>query len=94
MNLHTDPAPSPRSHLLLSAQKCCRMRARDPLLARSARAPGQLGIRRAWYRAPGGDHRPVSQTARSLAGTRPYSATSRAPSAPMARGHPRSFPTR
>lgn len=46
--------PSPRGHLLLSERKCWRMRARDPLLARSARAPGQLGIRRAWYRAPGG----------------------------------------
>lgn len=29
------------------------MRAREPLLARSARAPGQLGIKSAWYRAPG-----------------------------------------
>lgn len=56
--------PSPRGHLLLSERKCCRMRAREPLLARSARAPGQLGIRSAWYRAPRGDHGPVGHGGR------------------------------
>lgn len=44
--------PAVSCHPLLSERKCCSIRARDPLLARSARAPGQLGIRRAWYRAP------------------------------------------
>lgn len=40
-------------HLLLSVLKCCRILARYPLLARSVTAPGQFGISRAWYRAPG-----------------------------------------
>lgn len=54
MNLHmAPPNPGPGGHSLLLERKCCRMPVRDPPLARSARAPGQLGIRRAGCRAPG-----------------------------------------
>ena len=53
MNLHTTlPTQDPGSPTALG-QKCCRMPVRDPLLARSARALGQLGIRRAGCRALG-----------------------------------------
>lgn len=34
-------------YLLPAERKCCKMRARDPLLSRSDSAPGQLGISRA-----------------------------------------------
>ena len=54
MNLHmVPPNPGPGGHPLLLEWKCCRMPVRDPPLAWSARAPGQLGIRRAGCRAPG-----------------------------------------
>ena len=54
MNLHmVPPNPGPGGHPLLLEWKCCRMPVRDPPLAWSARAPGQLGIRRAGCWAPG-----------------------------------------